>query len=196
MGGPARIPQRRLAAPGGVARVRARPRAAREGVRVTGRPSPYVRPRDSSRRGRRSPARAVVRVDRRGRRARRTLWHQGGRERSAAGCGSRTSRPLPRRARAIRRGQLVTAASRPHIAPALVLGASVLLVFPEAPVWCSVAALACVAWRIGVARGRLRQPAPSLPLKIVVAAVTALCVVAVMLSFRTLNGLAAGTALL
>lgn len=86
--------------------------------------------------------------------------------------------------------------ARPHVAAVLVFGASVLLVLADSPVWCSAVALACVLWRLGVGTGRFRELSPGRVLRAIFAAITALCVLAVIVSFRTLNGLAAGTALL
>ena len=51
-------------------------------------------------------------------------------------------------------------------------------------------------WRLLVAGGRIAQPATRRGMRFVFGAITAVLVIAVALSFRTLNGLAAGTALL
>jgi transglutaminase-like putative cysteine protease len=87
-------------------------------------------------------------------------------------------------------------AARPHVAATLVFAASVVLVLAEAPLWCTVVALGCATWRIAVSAGWLRAPRARAGMRYVFAALTILCVLAVILNFRTLNGLAAGTALL
>jgi transglutaminase-like putative cysteine protease len=88
------------------------------------------------------------------------------------------------------------AAARPHVAATLVFAASVVLVLAEAPLWCTAVALGCATWRIAVSAGWLRAPRARAGMRYVFAALTILCVLAVILNFRTLNGLAAGTALL
>ncbi|MBC8025497.1 MAG: DUF3488 domain-containing transglutaminase family protein [Steroidobacteraceae bacterium] len=86
--------------------------------------------------------------------------------------------------------------ARPHLAATLLFAASLALIVTDAPLWCTGLAFACVGWRLAIGVGLLRQP-PATPLvRYVLAAVTALCVLAVLVSFQTLNGLAAGTALL
>src|SRR5688500_381844 len=199
MGGTARVSQWRLAAAGGLGRVRARARTAREGLRVAGRASTQLRPRLRSGSGPRDPTGTARGLGRRGPRARRAIRTQGGRARHSTRRGQRTSRALSRRARAPRRGS-VTAATRagatPHLAATLLFAGSLALVAMETPAWCSVLAFAMVGWRLAIVAGLMRQPAATPPLRYAFAAVTALCVVAVLSRFQTLNGLAAGTALL
>jgi len=91
---------------------------------------------------------------------------------------------------------VIGAQARSQIAAAGVFLGAVVLVAVYAPPWTVVIAAACALWRIAVASGRLPAPRPRRGLRFVFGAVTALLVVAVLLSFRTLNGLAAGTALL
>jgi transglutaminase-like putative cysteine protease len=94
----------------------------------------------------------------------------------------------------------VTAAARadasPHLAATLLFAGSLALIAMEAPVWCTGLAFAVVGWRLAIGGGVLRQPPATPAVRYAFAAVTALCVVAVLSSFQTLNGLAAGTALL
>lgn len=87
-------------------------------------------------------------------------------------------------------------AARAQVAATLVFVASVLLVIGQAPHWSVAIALGCAVWRILVATRRLQPPKPRKGLKLIFGAVTALLVLAVLGSFQTLNGLAAGTALL
>jgi transglutaminase-like putative cysteine protease len=91
---------------------------------------------------------------------------------------------------------MVNVSRRAPIAAALVFGVSLLLSVHSAPAWCLVVALASVVWRVLVASGRVTPPRPIPGLRFLLGAVTAVMVVAVFASFRTLNGLAAGTALL
>jgi transglutaminase-like putative cysteine protease len=91
---------------------------------------------------------------------------------------------------------MVSPAARSNIAATLVFGAGVALVASEAPLWCAALALVCVAWRLAIGFGRIRAPAYRSGVRFAFGAVTALLVIAVAVSFRTLNGLAAGTALL
>ena len=70
-----------------------------------------------------------------------------------------------------------------------------LLVAGNAPIWGVAIGLAGVAWRM-LALGRAQPPKRRIGMRFLLGAVTALLVAAVALSFRTLNGLAAGTALL
>jgi len=91
---------------------------------------------------------------------------------------------------------MVSAAPRSNLAATLVFVASVALVAGNAPLWCLGIALASALWRIAIATGRLPVPKARTGMRFLFGAVTALLVVAVALSFRTLNGLAAGTALL
>jgi protein-glutamine gamma-glutamyltransferase len=90
----------------------------------------------------------------------------------------------------------VSADARAQVAATLVFMASVLLVILQAPPWTIVIALGCGAWRLLVASGRVAPPRPRKGSRFLFGALTALLVGAVLLSFRTLNGLAAGTALL
>jgi len=90
---------------------------------------------------------------------------------------------------------MVTAAARSSIAAALVFAAGVLLVAGNAPLWGVAIGLASVAWRI-FTLGRAQPPKRRIGMRFLLGAVTALLVAAVALSFQTLNGLAAGTALL
>src|SRR5688572_8043440 len=90
---------------------------------------------------------------------------------------------------------MVTAAARSSIAAALVFAAGALLVAGNAPLWGVAIGLASVAWRI-FTLGRAQSPKPRIGMRFLLGAVTALLVAAVALSFRTLNGLEAGTALL
>lgn len=90
----------------------------------------------------------------------------------------------------------MTADARAQIAATLVFVVSVLLVAGQAPVWSVVIALACAGWRTLVATGRIPVPKPRKGWRLMFGALTGLMVLAVLLSFRTLNGLAAGTALL
>jgi transglutaminase-like putative cysteine protease len=91
---------------------------------------------------------------------------------------------------------MVSAAARSTAAAALVFVASVLLIAPFAPAWCVLIALAAAAWRILVALGYIPQLKPFAGMRFIMGAVTAALVIAVAVNFRTLNGLAAGTALL
>ncbi len=90
---------------------------------------------------------------------------------------------------------MVTAAARSSIAAALVFAAGVLLVTGNAPPWGVAIGLASVAWRV-FTLGRAQPPKRRIGMRFLLGAVTALLVAAVALSFRTLNGLEAGTALL
>jgi protein-glutamine gamma-glutamyltransferase len=91
---------------------------------------------------------------------------------------------------------MVKASARSVIAVTLVFVASVLATAADAPAWCVVIALAAAAWRILVASGRL-APLRTFPgMRFLLGAATAALVVGVAASFHTLNGLAAGTALL
>jgi transglutaminase-like putative cysteine protease len=86
--------------------------------------------------------------------------------------------------------------ARARVAATLVFVGSVLLVATQAPLWTVAIALGCCAWRLAVATGWLTAPRPRKGMRFLFGALTALLVVAVLMSFRTLNGLAAGTALL
>jgi protein-glutamine gamma-glutamyltransferase len=91
---------------------------------------------------------------------------------------------------------MVNAAARSHIAATLVFVASVLLLYGKAPAWCLVIALAAATWRLLVVGGRLSAPKARSGARFLLGVVTAVLVIAVAISFQTLNGLAAGTALL
>ena len=91
---------------------------------------------------------------------------------------------------------MVNAQDRGSVVATLVFGGGVLLALGSAPAWCVVLGLACCAWRVLVASGRLARAKPRTGLRFLLGVVTALLVLAVAASFRTLNGLAAGTALL
>lgn len=88
------------------------------------------------------------------------------------------------------------ASSRSQLAATLVFAASVLLVVMQAPLWCVGIALAAATWRVLVALGRVRPLVIGRGGKFFFGALTAFFVISVLVSFRTLNGLAAGTALL
>jgi protein-glutamine gamma-glutamyltransferase len=91
---------------------------------------------------------------------------------------------------------MVTGEARASIAAALLFAASVLLVADNAPAWCVVIGIAAVVWRVLVSSGRVAAPRRRPGMRFLFGAITAALVAAVALSFRTLNGLAAGTALL
>jgi len=91
---------------------------------------------------------------------------------------------------------MVSTPARGSIASSLVFGASVFLVIGSAPAWCVVLGLACCGWRVLTASGRVARPKARRGLRFLLGAVTAVLVIAVAANFRTLNGLAAGTALL
>jgi len=91
---------------------------------------------------------------------------------------------------------VIAPAARSHLAATLVFGVSLVLIATQAPPWCVVIALAVVIWRILVSTGRLAPFQFGKGVRFAFGAITALFVVAVLVTFRTLNGLAAGTALL
>jgi protein-glutamine gamma-glutamyltransferase len=91
---------------------------------------------------------------------------------------------------------MVNTATRSHIAAILVFAASVLVMVGKAPPWCLAIAMSAAIWRLLVAGGRFNAPKARSGTRFAFGAVTAALVVAVALSFRTLNGLAAGSALL
>jgi len=91
---------------------------------------------------------------------------------------------------------MVSAAARSTSAATLVFVASVLLIATAAPAWCVVIALVAATWRILVALGKVAPVKRFAGMRFMLGAITAALVIAVALSFRTLNGLAAGTALL
>ena len=86
--------------------------------------------------------------------------------------------------------------ARAQLAATVVFVVSVLLVAGQAPAWSVAIALACAGWRALVATGRIPSPRPRKGWRLVFTALTVLMVLAVLFSFRTLNGLVAGTALL
>jgi hypothetical protein len=86
--------------------------------------------------------------------------------------------------------------ARAQVAATLVFVASVLLVITQAPTWSVLIALGCAVWRLLVAVGRIEASRPTKVRGLVFSGITVLMVLAVLISFRTLNGLAAGTALL
>ena len=86
--------------------------------------------------------------------------------------------------------------SRAQIAATLVFVASVLLVMLQTPAWTVLIALGCAALRLLLATGRIAPLRPMKGQRFLFGALTALMVGAVLINFRTLNGLAAGTALL
>src|SRR6185503_520129 len=141
-------------------------------------------------------ARAAVGVDRRGARARRTLWAADRRAGDSARHGDPAPRALPARARAVRDADMIAPAARSHLAATLVFGASLALIATQAPPWCVGIAVVVAIWRVLVSLGRLAPFEFGKGMRFLFGALTALFVIAVLMSFRTLNGLAAGTALL
>jgi transglutaminase-like putative cysteine protease len=91
---------------------------------------------------------------------------------------------------------MVSVAVRSTSAATLVFAASVLLIATDAPAWCVAIALAVAAWRVLVAFGYIAPIKRFVGMRFLLGAITAALVVAVALSFRTLTGLSAGTALL
>jgi transglutaminase-like putative cysteine protease len=91
---------------------------------------------------------------------------------------------------------MVSAAARSTSAATLVFVASVMLIATAAPAWCVVIALAVATWRMLVALGYVTPLKRFAGMRFMLGAITAVLVIAVAASFRTLNGLAAGTALL
>jgi protein-glutamine gamma-glutamyltransferase len=87
-------------------------------------------------------------------------------------------------------------AARSGIAAALLFAASLLLTVGYAPWWCLAIGGGAVAWRLAIATGRVARPRRRRGVRFVLGAITAILVIAVAMNFRTLNGLAAGTALL
>src|ERR1700733_12056199 len=69
--------------------------------------------------------------------------------------------------------------------------AAALLQVDRIPIWATGVLIACAAWQLSVAAGKL----PALP-KVVQLVVTFVLVTFVVVTFHTLNGLAAGTVLL
>jgi len=91
---------------------------------------------------------------------------------------------------------VIAPAARAHLVATLVFLASLGLIAGQAPRWCVGIALLAAIWRMLVATGRLGRFEFGKGTRFVFGALTASFVVAVLMSFRTLNGLAAGTALL
>ena len=87
-------------------------------------------------------------------------------------------------------------ATRATVAATLVFAIGVALVAGTTPAWCVIIGFASVAWRLLVAAGRLQRPRRRVGMRFLLGAVTAMLVAAVAISFQTLNGLEAGTALL
>ena len=91
---------------------------------------------------------------------------------------------------------MVNTSDRGTLAATLVYVMGVALVLGNAPTWCMAIGLVCAAWRVLTLTGHIVRPKPRRGIRFLLGAITALLVIAVALSFRTLNGLAAGTALL
>lgn len=91
---------------------------------------------------------------------------------------------------------MVNPLERGSLAAAILFAGCVLLVSVNAPPWCVGIGLACAAWRCLTTSGWVARPRPRRGLRFLMGAITGLLVIAVAFSFRTLNGLAAGTALL
>ncbi len=91
---------------------------------------------------------------------------------------------------------MIPNAARSHVAATLVFLGGLLLVCADAPLWCVGIAAGAAAWRLGIASRRLAEPKPRRGRRFLFGVITAIFVAAVLMSFRTLNGLAAGTALL
>ena len=87
-------------------------------------------------------------------------------------------------------------AARSSIAAALVFAISLAISAGNVPGWCLLIGFAGITWRILIASGRLTPPRTLPGLRFLLGAITAILVLAVALRFQTLNGLAAGTALL
>jgi transglutaminase-like putative cysteine protease len=90
----------------------------------------------------------------------------------------------------------VNADARSQVAATLVFTGATLIIITQAPLWTTAIALACAGWRWLLATGRVPAPRPRKGMRFLFGAITAVMVGAVLMSFRTLNGLAAGTALL
>ena len=90
----------------------------------------------------------------------------------------------------------MTPAARANVAATLVFLGGAGLMFGKAPTWCLLIAVGAAGWRLLVATGVIAAPKTRTGMRFMFGAVTAALVVAVALSFRTLNGLAAGSALL
>ncbi len=88
------------------------------------------------------------------------------------------------------------APDRSRVAATLAFLGGLLLVSADAPLWCVGIAAGAAAWRLAMAIRGTPRPNPGKALRFVIAVVTAIFVGAVLMSFRTLNGLGAGTALL
>jgi transglutaminase-like putative cysteine protease len=90
----------------------------------------------------------------------------------------------------------VNGSARSGIAAALLFATSLLLTVGHAPPWCLGIGIAAVLWRLGVAVGRFARPRRGAAVRYFMTALTCLLAVGVATTFQTLNGLAAGTALL
>lgn len=91
---------------------------------------------------------------------------------------------------------MVNPEARSATAATLVFALSVLLIAGNAPAWCVAIGLGCALWRVLTLNGYVKRPPPVRGLRFALGAITALLAVAVAARFGTLNGLAAGTALL
>jgi len=86
--------------------------------------------------------------------------------------------------------------ARSSVAAALLYAAALVLTVGSAPTWCLCVGFAAVAWRMLVARGHFVRPQRRRGMRFLLGAITAVLVIAVAATFRTVTGLAAGTALL
>jgi transglutaminase-like putative cysteine protease len=91
---------------------------------------------------------------------------------------------------------MVTGDKRAALVAVGVFVAALALIAPHAPAWCVAVAVGCAVWRAVLVFGVLRMSRPPKGAKFFMGVATALLVLAVLVSFQTLNGLAAGTALL
>jgi transglutaminase-like putative cysteine protease len=91
---------------------------------------------------------------------------------------------------------MVSVANRSSLAAIGVFVCSVLIITSSAPLWCCLLALGAALWRVLVIFGRIRTPRYPKGLRFALGAATAIVVLLIFMSFRTLNGLGAGTALL
>jgi transglutaminase-like putative cysteine protease len=82
------------------------------------------------------------------------------------------------------------------MAATLVFAISLAISAGNVPAWCLLIGFSAVIWRILIASGRVTPPRALPGLRFLLGAITAILVVAVAMRFQTLNGLAAGTALL
>jgi protein-glutamine gamma-glutamyltransferase len=91
---------------------------------------------------------------------------------------------------------MVTGDKRSALVAMGIFAAALALIAPHAPAWCLAVAVGCASWRAALVLGLLRAPRMPKGAKFAMGVATALLVLAVLVSFQTLNGLAAGTALL